>query len=112
MAHELVLTFSSVHELLLAERVLGGAEGAWATIPVPTGIASDCGYCLVLGVEGGEEESARAAEVVSAGLGLGAAGPRRSGARDEAPRPAALWIGRETTIPGSRRPRRIYERFA
>lgn len=41
-----ILTFPTTHALLAAEREL--AEEGWAieVIPVPIGIASDCGFCV------------------------------------------------------------------
>ena len=42
----IILTFPTTHALLAAEREL--AEEGWAieVIPVPVGIASDCGFCV------------------------------------------------------------------
>ncbi len=42
----IILTFPTTHALLAAEREL--AEEGWAieVIPLPVGIASDCGFCV------------------------------------------------------------------
>jgi hypothetical protein len=47
-------TFSSVHHVLQAEKVLQDAGITLDSIPVPREISSDCGICLSFSCEDGE----------------------------------------------------------
>lgn len=42
----IILTFPTTRVLLAAERALGEEGWAIEVIPVPVGIASDCGFCV------------------------------------------------------------------
>ena len=47
----IILTFHSVHAAIRAERMLKARGLSPGLIPVPREIASDCGFCLLLGAE-------------------------------------------------------------
>jgi len=54
-----VVTFSSSHEVLRAEAAVKALGFRPELIPVPRGIASDCGFCLLLPYGGTDFDAAR-----------------------------------------------------